>query len=75
MLPVNFQEVIKKAFQYQIIAEGELWLDMLGKRNLLAHTYYEALAMECYMLIKQDFTPELKKLIQWLQERNEQEDN
>ncbi len=69
------REVIKKAFQYQIIAEGELWLDMLGRRNLLAHAYDEALAMECYMSIKQDFAPELKKLVQWLQERNEQEDD
>ena len=67
------REVIKNAFQYQIIEKGELWLDMLGKRNLLAHTYDEALAMECYRLIKQEFAPELKKLVQWLQECNEKE--
>jgi len=28
-------------------------LNMLGKRNLLAHTYDEALALESYRLIKQ----------------------
>lgn len=61
------REVIKSAFHHQIIEEGEVWLDMLGKRNLLAHTYDEAIAMEAYRLIKHDFTPQIRKLIKWLQ--------
>ena len=69
------REVIKKAFHHQIISEGELWLDMLGKRNLLAHTYDEAMAFESYRLIKQDFSPELKKLVQWFQQNREHEEN
>jgi len=69
------REVIKKSFQHQIIPEGELWLDMLGKRNLLAHTYDETLAMISYRLIKQDFSPELKKLVQWFRECNKHEEN
>lgn len=69
------REVIKLAFKHQIISEGELWLDMLGKRNLLAHTYDEDLAMEAYNLIKQHFTPQIDKLVQWLQERHEKEGN
>ncbi len=64
------REVIKKSFQYQIIPNGEIWLDMLGKRNLLAHTYDENLALEAYRLIKQHFAPEIKKLVQWFRERN-----
>ncbi|AGF78792.1 nucleotidyltransferase substrate binding protein, HI0074 family [Desulfocapsa sulfexigens DSM 10523] len=69
------REIIKKAFHHQIIDEGECWLDMLGKRNLLAHTYDETLAMESYRLIKQDFAPEITKLVKWFQECNEQEEN
>lgn len=69
------RDVIKKAFHHQIIAEGELWLDMLGKRNLLAHTYDEALAIESYRLIKQDFSPELKKLVQWFKKCEEHEND
>jgi nucleotidyltransferase substrate binding protein (TIGR01987 family) len=65
------REVIKKAFQYHIIVKGEMWLDMLGKKNLLAHTYDESLAMESYRLIKQDFSPELRKLVKWFQEHYE----
>ncbi len=67
------REVIKNAFHHQIISEGELWLDMLGKRNLMAHTYDEAMAMEAYKLIQQDYSPELRKLVQWFQECDEDE--
>ncbi|SES87303.1 nucleotidyltransferase substrate binding protein [Anaerobranca gottschalkii] len=36
----NFpREVIKEAFRYNIIEDGEVWMDMLEKRNLLANTY------------------------------------
>lgn len=35
------REVIKAAFHYELIQNGEVWMDMLEKRNLLAHTYDE----------------------------------
>ncbi len=39
---VNFpREVIKKAFHYGLIEDGDVWMDMLEKRNLMAHTYNE----------------------------------
>lgn len=38
------RDVIKYAFQYQIISDGDLWMDMLDKRNTMAHTYDEAKA-------------------------------
>lgn len=36
------RDVIKSAFHYELIKNGELWMDMLDKRNILAHTYDEA---------------------------------
>lgn len=33
------REVIKNAFQTNLINNGEIWIDMLEKRNLPAHTY------------------------------------
>ena len=44
------REVIKQAFHHQIILDGELWLEMMGKRNL-GHTYDAKLAEEAYQLI------------------------
>lgn len=35
------RDVIKKAFETQLITEGELWLEMLDNRNRMAHTYDE----------------------------------
>ena len=67
------REVLKTAFQYQILDDGEIWLEMLGKRNLLAHTYDEMLALECYRLIKDEFTPCVKKLVVWFQDRLQHE--
>lgn len=37
--PVTPREVIKQAFAAKIISDGQLWIDMLNHRNLLAHTY------------------------------------
>lgn len=35
------REVIKSSFQYGLIENGETWMDMLEKRNVMAHTYDE----------------------------------
>jgi nucleotidyltransferase substrate binding protein (TIGR01987 family) len=67
------REVIKQAFQNQIISDGETWLDMLAKRNLLAHTYDESLAIEAHRLINENFAPQIEILVQWLQGCNEKE--
>ena len=64
------REVIKQAFHHQIIKDGELWLDMLGKRNLLSHTYDAKLAEEAYQLISNDFFPLLMELSGWLEEKS-----
>ena len=37
--PVTPRNVIKEAFSAQIIAVGQVWVDMMLHRNLLAHTY------------------------------------
>lgn len=35
------REVIKESFKYNLIDNGDIWMDMLEKRNLMAHTYDE----------------------------------
>ena len=61
------RDVIKQAFHYEIIGDGGLWLDMLSKRNLLAHTYDEKIADQAYSLIKEQYAPQIDLLIIWLQ--------
>jgi nucleotidyltransferase substrate binding protein (TIGR01987 family) len=33
------RQVLKDAFAMKIIADGQVWIDMLDHRNLLSHTY------------------------------------
>ncbi|MGV8146460.1 MAG: nucleotidyltransferase substrate binding protein [Alkaliphilus sp.] len=47
--------VIKEAFHYELIQDGEVWMDMLEKRNLLAHTYDEARFNFAVRKIKEEY--------------------
>ena len=40
--PVTPRSVIRRAFQAKLISEGEQWIDMLGDRNRMSHTYDSA---------------------------------
>jgi nucleotidyltransferase substrate binding protein (TIGR01987 family) len=37
--PVTPRQVIKEAFAARVIADGQVWIDMLDHRNLLSHIY------------------------------------
>lgn len=39
---------IKNAFQYNLIQDGQMWMDMLKDRNLTSHTYKEDIANDIY---------------------------
>ncbi len=53
------RDAIKKGFQYDLIDNGDIWIDMLEKRNLMSHTYYETNAKLAYKLITEQFYPQL----------------
>lgn len=38
---ISPKSVVKEAFAAKLIADGQLWIDMLDHRNLLSHTYDE----------------------------------
>lgn len=42
---------IKNAFQYGVIEDGQIWMDMLKDRNMTAHTYKEDVANDIYQRI------------------------
>lgn len=51
------REIIKQAFQAELIEDGRLWLDALEKRNIMAHVYDEAQSQEIIELIKNKYFP------------------
>ncbi len=60
------RDVIKKAFHYAIIDDGDTWMDMLEKRNLMAHTYDETKAQLAQELITTQYYEQLEQLYNWL---------
>ena len=56
------RDVIKEAFHYEMIDDGELWLDMLDKRNIMAHTYQESNAELAILLIRTSYFDAIQKL-------------
>lgn len=56
------KDTIKEAFKYEIVDDGDLWMDMLEKRNLMAHTYNETNAELAYKLITEQYINALQQV-------------
>jgi nucleotidyltransferase substrate binding protein (TIGR01987 family) len=63
------REVIKKGFQYEILLNGEVWMEMLEKRNLMAHTYNEEIFGMAVNHVVHFFYPEIKQLYIFFQKK------
>jgi nucleotidyltransferase substrate binding protein (TIGR01987 family) len=66
------RDIIKKAFQLQIIENGELWIEMLEKRNLMANTYNENTFIDVITIINNSYFLEIEKLYKFFKKENEQ---
>lgn len=62
------RSTIQTAFQAELIQDGHVWIDMLNKRNLMAHTYNEKTATEAERLIRDKYYESLKNLNETLGE-------
>lgn len=60
------RDVLKKAFEDEIISDGHLWMKALDDRNLTTHTYDEATAIKIEALIRHHYYPLLKDLYAYL---------
>jgi nucleotidyltransferase substrate binding protein (TIGR01987 family) len=55
------RDVIKNAFQAQLIEDGHTWMKALTDRNLTSHTYNETIADEVVSEIRKQYYPVLKQ--------------
>ncbi len=60
------RDIIKTAFQYELIEEGEIWLEMLEQRNIFSHTYDENMLNEVVALIPSKYYKALKQVVDLL---------
>lgn len=56
------RDVIKNAFHTNLIDNGEVWMEMLEKRNILTHTYIEENFLNAIESILNDYYNQLKLL-------------
>ncbi len=66
------RDVISTAHEAGYLTEddAETWLEALGKRNLLSHTYEEAMAKEAQNLIKNQYQPLLHRVCDSLKRKS-----
>lgn len=62
------RDVFRKSFQLGLLADGELWMDMLKSRNATSHTYNRETAREICRAVKENYYPAFTALIQKLQQ-------
>lgn len=65
------REVIKQSFQYELIEDGDCWLDMLDKRNLMAHAYDETKAQTALALIQEQYYQQLERMYDSFKQKSE----
>ena len=61
--------VIRTAFQYNIIEDGQVYMSMLKDRNLITHTYKEDVAEDIHRAIKESYIDELEEFIKYFEKK------
>ena len=56
------REVLKQAFTTGLVSDGQLWIDMLEERNLMAHTYEDTRARKAVDQIQERYLSGLQQL-------------
>lgn len=67
--PLTPRNVVKAAFSAKIIANGQVWIDMLDHRNLLSHTYNEVTFSKFLVTLQDRYLAEHEALRLWFAER------
>ena len=62
------KDAVREAFKYNLIDNGDIWMDMIKSRNRTSHTYEEEVANEIVDLITQKYLKEFEKLSKTLTE-------
>ena len=61
---VGSKDAIRAAFKNDIIDNGEIWMDMIERRNETAHTYEEDVAIRVINDVSNLYIQEMKKFLE-----------
>lgn len=62
------RDTTRTAFRNGLIENGEIWMDMVDKRNLTSHTYDEETAAQVVTTVRNAYFAEFEKLLVRLQQ-------
>jgi nucleotidyltransferase substrate binding protein (TIGR01987 family) len=62
------RDAIRQAFKYDIIENGEVWMDMIERRNETAHVYDEEIAISVARTVSGAYIEEMRKLLEKMEE-------
>ena len=65
---IGSRDTTRVAFRNGLIENGEVWMDMVEKRNLTSHTYDAETAAEVVKIIREDYYTEFERLLIRLQQ-------
>jgi len=68
--PVTPRQVIKEAYAAKVIADGQVWINMLDNRNLLSRAYDGAVFEQAVTAIVEHYLPVMGALRQFFLENN-----
>jgi len=63
---LEYSGQIDRAFQLELLSDGDLWMDMLKSRNRTSHTYNEETAREICQAVKKEYYPAFAELVETL---------
>ena len=62
------RDTTRAAFRNELIENGEVWMDMVDKRNLTSHTYDEEIAAQVVTTIRSTYFHAFERLLVKLQQ-------
>lgn len=68
----NFENafiLLKEAFSAKIIPDGQIWIDMFEKRNLMSHTYDRETFDDVIQNISRRYFAVLEQVFTWLKQK------
>ena len=66
------RDTTREVFRNGLIENGEVWMDMIDKRNLTSHTYDEETAAQVVTAIRTAYFVEFERLLVRLQQLKEE---
>ena len=71
---VGSKDAIRCAFKNGVIENGEVWMDMVERRNETAHTYEEEVAIKVVNDVSNTYIEEMRKLLEKMREYESKEE-